>query len=261
MLKINDLTLIGGSAIYLKDFDIEVHQPTIEEIAHIGGEQVLYQSLSIFSFDSSPLEEYLSSLDLSNNELEILKLDIKPYDVFLFVLQVYTTQGYEEEAEYLMGITEKLFGLLFPSYKFNYNKEDNHLILAGKEDDDYIVIDRDLFDIIEDITDQIFLTDVFLAKSDTSNMSEEAKAIAEKMKKAEEKIKEMSDDEEGEDSQFALMISILGVSHHIDYLNSLTVYQLYNQFTRHNLKEQFEQVQRSAMFGGKQEVVNWYKKI
>ena len=44
-----------GSVIQLDDPVVKVHQPTLEDIALIGGEKKLFQSLNMFYIDSEPL--------------------------------------------------------------------------------------------------------------------------------------------------------------------------------------------------------------
>jgi hypothetical protein len=92
-------------------------------------------------------------------------------------------------------------------------------------------------------------------------MSEAARKIADKIATAEKKIKQ-ANGESQEDSQFARILSIMGMKNELDYLSNLTVYQLYNQFERFNLMTNYDQSMQASLAGASNvELVDWYKKI
>lgn len=261
MFKIDDLALMTGSVIQLDDPVVKVHQPTLEDIALIGGEKKLFQSLNMFYIDSEPLVQYIDSLeDIEEEDREQMKEEITPYDSLLFVLRIYSEPQHKRDFDSLIKLIQNVFHLMMPTYEFVFDTENKSMLLNDNEGSHSIVVDREFFMIMKNIATEVFLLDTFFKTDAESDMSEAAKKIAEKMAKAEEKLNK--DKEEESSSQFALIVSILGLQHPIDYLRSLTIYQIYDQFERFNLFNQYDQSMKAALAGASDvEMVNWYKKI
>lgn len=262
MYKVDELTLMTGTIINLEDPVVRIHQPTLEEIALIGGEKKLFQSLNMFYIDSAPLMQFIDTLeDINEEERDKLKEEVTPYDTLLFLLKVYAEPQYKEDFNSLLELIQNVFQMITPNYTFVFNVEEGSMLLKDNEDSHSIVVDREFFIKLKDISTQVFLLDTFFKEEEKKELSAAAQKIADKMAEAERRIQEEKAEEEV-DSQFALIISILGIHHPIDYLRSLTIYQIYDQFERFNLYNQYDQAMQAALAGASDvEMVNWYKKI
>ena len=261
MYKIDSLVLMTGQPIELKESAVKIQQPKLKEIALIG-ESKFFQSMNIFYIGPEPLAEFIQNLDtITEGEKKYLIESSTSYDNLLFLMQASSVGG-SADRFHVVEMTKTVFELIIPSHKFSFNAEGSVMLLMGRNMSDSIVVDRDLFLVLKDICVQIFLLHKFFSSEDKNKLSEAAQKIADRMAEAEEKIKNMNNEGQGDDSQFSRMLSILGMNKELDYLSNLTIYQLYNQFERFNLFTNYDQGLRASLAGAANvELVDWYKKI
>lgn len=260
MSKISDLILITGLDIELKNPSVRIHQPKLSEIALIG-EDNFFRSMNIFYIKPEPLIEFIQSLGtINDSEKEMWLESATPYDNLLFLIQ--TSLMGEEDKTQVTDLVKIAFKLMIPTHTFVYNEEANTMLLMADNKSHSIVVDGDLFLRLRNIAEQIFLLSKFFGEQDVKKLSPAAQKIADKMAASEKKIKRVNGEEDSENSQFARILSIMGVKYELDYLSNLTIYQLYNQFERYNLFLNYNQgVQASLAGASNVELVDWYKKI
>ena len=262
MYKVEDLTLITGDDILLKKPVVKIRQPSIKEIALIG-EGKFFRSLSIFEIDSKPLTDFINSIEeRSDEEKAVMVSAITDYDNLLFFMRSSFIGG-EQDKFKIVELTKTIFKLMMPEYNFVFNQETGvMLLMAQNEDSHSIVVDREFFGLIKDIARQIFLLDKFFGASEKTEMSAAAQKIADKMAESEKKIRKLKGENEDETSYFARILSIMGMERDLNYLSSLTVYQLNNQFERMNLFISYDQSVKASLAGAQNvEIIDWYKKI
>jgi hypothetical protein len=259
MYKVEELLLMTGGEILLKDPLVKIQQPTIKQIA-LKGESEFFRSMSIFYINSEPFIEFINQLEtLREDEKEILLKTITAYDNLLFMMQASTVDGTDKYK--VVELTQSAFDLLAPEYRFNFDPQKQEMSLISLEDSHSIVVDGELFMKIKSVAEQIFLLDKFFGEPQKEKLSPAAQKIADKIAKSERKIKEMNGEKE-EGSYFARILSIMGMHADLDYLSNLTVYQLHNQFERFNLFTNYNQNMRALLAGATNvELVDWYKKI
>lgn len=259
MYKVEELLLMTGGEILLKDPLVKIQQPTIKQIA-LKGENEFFRSMNIFYINPEPLIEFINQLEeLGEDEKEILLKTITAYDSLLFLMRASTAGGTDEYK--VVELAQSAFDLLTPGYKFNFDPQKQEMSLVSLKDSHSIVIDGELFMKIKSIARQIFLLDKFFESPEKEEMSPAAKKIADKIAESERKIKEMNGETE-EGSYFARILSIMGMHGDLDYLSNLTIYQLHNQFERFILFTNYNQSMRAALAGATNvEFVDWYKKI
>lgn len=259
MHKISELVLMSGLDIELDKPSVKIRQPKIKEIALIG-EDKFFSSMSIFYIKPEPLMDFIN---LSEEEKKIWIDSSTAYDNLLFLIQAIAL-GPGEEKEKLIESIRMAFKILVSTHTFHFNSERGIMLLNADDKSHSIVVDRDLFLKFKSIAEDIFLLKKFFGESDQSKkLSPAAQKIADKMALSEKKIKELKNDKNsGDNSQFARILSIMGMKHELDYLSNLTVYQLYNQFERFNLLLSYEQSVQATLAGASNvEIVDWYKKI
>lgn len=259
MYKVEELLLMTGGEILLKDPLVKIQQPTMKQIA-LKGESEFFRSMNIFYIRPEPLVEFINQLEtLGEDEKEILLETITAYDNLLFVMQASTVDGTDKYK--IVELTQSAFDLLIPEYRFNFDPQKKEMSLISLKDSHSIVVDGELFMKIKSVAEQIFLLDKFFGDSEKEELSPEAQKIADKIAESERKIKEMNGEKE-EGSYFARLLSIMGMHGDLDYLSNLTVYQLHNQFERFNLFTNYNQSVRASLAGATNvELVDWYKKI
>lgn len=259
MYKVEELLLMTGGEILLKDPLVKIQQPTMKQIA-LKGESEFFRSMNIFYIGPEPLVEFINQLEtLGEDEKETLLETITAYDNLLFVMQASTVDGTDKYK--VVELTQSAFDLLTPEYRFNFNPQKKEMSLISLKDSHSIVVDGELFMKIKSVAEQIFLLDRFFGDSEKEELSPAAQKIADKIAESERKIKEMNGEKE-EGSYFARLLSIMGMHGDLDYLSNLTVYQLHNQFERFNLFTNYNQSVRASLAGATNvELVDWYKKI
>ena len=259
MYKVEELLLMTGGEILLKDPLVKIQQPTMKQIA-LKGESEFFRSMNIFYIRPEPLVEFINQLEtLGEDEKEILLETITAYDNLLFLMQASTVDGADKYK--VVELTQSAFDLLTPEYRFNFDPQKQEMSLISLKDSHSIVVDGELFMKIKSVAEQIFLLDKFFGDSEKEELSPAAQKIADKIAESERKIKEMNGEKE-EGSYFARLLSIMGMHGDLDYLSNLTVYQLHNQFERFNLFTNYNQSVRASLAGATNvELVDWYKKI
>ena len=100
------------------------------------------------------------------------------------------------------------------------------------------------------------------AADNANDIANAAQKIADKRAESEKKIRKLKGENEDETSYFARILSIMGMERDLNYLSSLTVYQLNNQFERMNLFISYDQSVKASLAGAQNvEIIDWYKKI
>ena len=259
MYKVEELLLMTGEEILLKDPLVKIQQPTMKQIA-LKGESEFFRSMNIFYIGPEPLIEFINQLEtLGEDEKEIILETITAYDNLLFLMRASTAGGADEYK--VVELTQSAFDLLIPEYRFNFDPQKKEMSLISLKDSHSIVVDGELFMKIKSVAEQIFLLDKFFESSEKEELSPAAQKIADKIAEQERKIREINGENE-EGSYFARILSIMGMHGDLDYLSNLTVYQLQNQFERFNLFTHYNQNMKAALAGASNvELEDWYKKI
>lgn len=262
MYKVDDLTLITGGNIIINDPPVEIQQPSIKQISLVG-EREFFRSLNIFDIDSEPLVNFINGVEnIDAEEKELMIEAITEYDNLLFFMKS-SFIGEGQDQFQIVDMAKVVFNLIMPDYEFVFNQETGDMLLMNqKENSHSIVVDREFFDLLKDIANQIFLLDKFFGTSAQPEMSEGARRIAQKMEESEKKIRRMKGEEAEGTSYFARILSVMGLKKELEYLSSLTVYQLDNQFERMNLFVSYDQSLKAHLAGATNiEITDWYKKI
>lgn len=155
--------------------------------------------------------------------------------------------------------------LLFPEYRIDFLPNS---IMLSKQNEDQIerhLIDVNNFDSFKAILNEVFcLQQSSSADSKYNPSGPQAKALVQKFKKRQQKLAEMkSRGRKGNESVSLLskMISVLAVGQRksINSLLQYTVYQLFDEFQRFKLKQNFDIYVKAQLAGAQdlEEVKNW----
>jgi len=240
---LNDLLLLSGTDIPFPQAQITIHQPTIKEISYIG-EEALFAGCELLNFSKDKLSPE-DKINLENkSNFEILMSIMKDRNLAVQKNKVYA----------IMVLT-----LIFPDYKVSIESKQIALIKEEKKH----CLNDDNFEEFKNIISTMFCLKSH-NKDDYNVKSNKAKELAEKLKKGRAKAAQAK----GESQKIALLsryVSILAVGEYksFDTLLNYTVYQLFDEFERFELKQSFDMYTQAKMAGAKDldDIENWMKDI
>lgn len=253
---LDKLLLLSGNEIPFIQAQLTVHQPTLKEIAYIG-EESFFVGCEYLNFSKNKLKEQDKNHLGSFSSFEILMTMIKEDNE---VVKKYKT------------CMELVLLLLFPQYRIDFlpmsimiskldenEKRENHLI------------DQNNFEEFQNIIKQIFCFKEIM-KDDIDEKynpkGSQAQALVQKFKQRQKrlaKIKNQNKHQQLSTSIFSRYISILAVGEkkNINELFQYTVYQLFDEFHRFRMKQDFDLYAQAKLAGAKdlEEIENWMGEI
>ncbi len=250
---INDLLLLSGNDIPFIQAQITIHQPKIKQIAYIG-EENFYIGCEYLNFSKQNLNEQDKSRLNNLNDFEVLMTIMKNSDIVI------------KKNKTCMQL---VLLLLFPECQINFLPNSIMITkeIQGKKENH--LIDKDNFIQFKQILKNIFCLDGILkdAKNQYNPGGPQAKALVQKFKKRQKKLAELKKQKEKKQNVSILSkyISILSVGEKKDMNNLMqyTVYQLFDEFRRFQLKQQYDIYLQLKMAGAKDldEITNWMSDI
>jgi hypothetical protein len=243
---INDLLLLSGNDIPFQEAQVNIHQPTIKEIAYIG-EEAFFIGCELLNFS----KEVLSTEDKINLE------DKTNFEVFMSIMKDKKTLALQRNNT----CAKMVLTIIFPNY--NIMVEENQISLKNENEAHFI--NNNNFENFKEILVAMFCLKPKKNDSQSFNpVGEQAKKIAEKLNKGRAKAAEAK----GEKQKISILgryLSILAVGQSKNYNDLLqyTVYQLFDEFERFELKESYDIYLKAKLAGAKdlEEVDNWMKDI
>ena len=241
----NDLLFLSGNDIPFYSAQLVIHQPTIKEIAFIS-EEAFFMGCELINFskNSLPEKDKLNLEDKSN------------FDILIAILRERNAVMQRNK-----DCVEMVLALLFPDYTIKWNMKNIELKREGEGESHFI--NDENFEDFKKIFNQMFSfkkdeTQDYNPKGDLANQ------IAEKLRARHQKLAETKNENKKIDI-LSRYISILAVGEQKD-INSLlqyTVYQLFDEFERYQLKLGYDIYIEAKMAGAKdlKEVEDWMKDI
>lgn len=257
-MDIDKLTLVAGASIPVPQLKVNIHQPTIREIAVLG-EEKFYTSVGLFNISADSVVKALTSSPIKSEleRIELVKSMITTLSDFELLLQVLN-----EENDALLSF-ENILMLILPEYTFSFEER----IILGfnrKDPTQSITITEENYPVLKDIVQTIFCLKGGKTKEFNPG-NDKAKVIADKLEKAREKVRNLKGLSKEKTYILANYISSLGIgSNALNIINAvdLTVYQLFNQMERYGLYVQNDYALKAAMAGAKNvEMIDWLKNI
>jgi len=241
---LNDLLLLSGNDIPFAAAGIIIHQPTIKEIAYIG-EESFFTGCELLNFSKNILpEEDKNNLGEATN-----------FDILIAILREKNAVMQKNRNCVALVLT-----LLFPLYEVKIKNDS--IELHSKDSEEKFYINNNNFEDFKIILKEIFN---FKDKQSDYNPSDEmAKRIADKLKKRHQKLAAEKPDNKKIDI-LSRYVSILTVGQKKD-MNSLlnyTIYQLFDEMKRYELKSGYDIYVQAKMAGAQdlKEVEDWMKDI
>lgn len=236
------LALMCGTDIPVPECTLFIHQPRIKEIALIG-EQDFFTGIQCLCLNKSMLSKDESLLANASN------------------FQIFMTIMTEKEAADKKASVQQVCTLLFPDRKVMFTPRS--MILSGGNSPS-VTIDNDNFEYLQSAIGEIFcMRSGSVSQNSFNPVDARAKAIAEKLMRGRQRVAAQKG--ETQSSIFAQYLSTLTIALHIplQYLNDLTMYQLYDLVERYALYVNWDLDIRSRLAGGSPDSKpdNWMKNI
>ena len=234
----NNLLLLSGNDIPFEQAKIVIHQPKIKEIAFIG-QKVFFTGCQYLNFSKNKL----------NQEDRIRLENFNDFEVLMTIIRNKNNN---------VGIwIQMILFLLFPEYKVAILPNS---FLLSKDNQQYI-IDQNNFIQFKNIVNKIFCLQELLGKSKYNPKGPQARAIVQKLQQRHKKLAQLKGKNGQQVNIISLYISILSVGEHKD-MNTLlnyTIYQLFDQFRRFRMKEEYDLYTQAKMAGAKDldDVKHW----
>lgn len=251
MYKIDKLTLISGIDIPIPELKVNIHQPTIREIAYIG-EKSFYLSAQALIMT---VENFL----ISNGESFSPEDKVALSNMSNFQL-IMTMVG----SDPLMRVNLlTLLTLLFPRCLIEL--EERFIMLIDSETKQTTLIDDNNFSVLQEIVTIVLCLNSSTTKEEFNPQGDRAAEIAEKIKRGRAKVAALNGEANKEANFLSKYISSLGIGTNtlnIKDVLDLTLYQLFDQMERFGLREAYNMSIQAKMAGAKEvEDVEWLKDI
>jgi hypothetical protein len=218
---LNDLLLLSGNDIPLEKISLLLHPPTIKEIALIG-EKNFFSGCELLRFT----KDSISSKDKINLE------NLSNFEIIMSIMREKNPAMQMQRTCVLMVLS-----LLFPNYQVQIdNKNIRDPKILFKQNELEFSLNKDNYDNFVSALNEILCLGG--SDSDYNPSGNLAKQIADKLKDRHAKIAELK----GEDSQkiaiLSRYVSILAIGENKDMnaLMNYTIYQLFDEFKRYQLK-------------------------
>lgn len=232
----NDLLLLSGNDIPFVEAQVTIHQPTLKEIAYIG-EECFFTGYQMLKVNKNNIRtEGKNNLD-----------DLTNFDILIAILRERNAVMQKNRNCVFMVLS-----LLFPSYAITINKEG--IVLKKENNEEKYIIDKVNFNIFQKILFKMFAFDEKEDSTEEFNPDGDMAArIADKIRKRHEKLAKIKTDSVKKIdiiSRYASTLAI-GLQLNLTDIMNYTVYQLFDQEKRLQLKTQYDITIQARLAGAK----------
>lgn len=245
---LDKLLLLSGNDIPFAEAQLTVHNPTLKEIAYIGEEAFFtgYQMLGI-SKELLPDEDKVNLEILSN------------FDILIAILKERNAVMQKNRNCVLM-----ILALLFPTCTITFDKDS--IVFTENDNNTKHILNKENFNKFQTIVKQMFSfgQDEEGVQSEFNPEGELSKRIADKLRKRHQRLAEEKNTNEQLDilGRYSSVISV-GFNLPITAVMDYTVYQLFDQIKRYELKQAYDINIQSRLAGAKdiKDPEDWMKSI
>ena len=215
---VNDLLLLSGNDIPFIEAQVSIHQPTIKEVAYIG-EECFFTGYQMLKVNKNNI----------NTEGKISLDDITNFDILIAILKERNAVMQKNR-----NCIQMVLMLLFPEYEIILKKD---VIILKKENEEEHFLNSNNFEEFQNILRQMF------SFGDTSGVPQDfnpdgpmAARIAEKLKKRHQTLAEKNSNDNFDIIGRYISVLSVGLSIDIKTFMDYTIYQLFDQIKRYELK-------------------------
>lgn len=241
---INDLLLLSGNDIPFIPAQITIHQPTLKEIAYLG-EETFFTGVQLLKFSKNILSEE-DKVHLENKS---------NFDILIAILREQNAVMQKNR-----NCVQMVLALIFPDYQITFEEK---CIKIKKEKEEH-KIDNSNYEEFKSIISSIFSFGKGEASNSDFNPSGDlAKKIADKLKHRHQHLAEMKPAQKIDILSRYVSILSVGQKKDMNALFNYTIYQLFDEFKRYELKVGHDIYVQAKMAGAKdlKEVEDWMQDI
>ena len=242
---VNDLLLLSGNDIPFIEAGVTIHQPSIKEIAYIG-EEAFFTGCELLNFSKNilPEEDKMNLEDKTN------------FDILIAILREPNAVMQKNR-----NCVNMVLALIFPEYYIAFTNNGIQLKKENEQDSHYI--NNENFEIFKQIVNQMFNYSKE-SSTDYNPAGERARQIAEKLKQRQKKLAEVKNQKNKIDiiSRYMSILTVGQQKNMRDFLE-YTIYQLFDEFQRFELKMGYDIYIQAKMAGAKdlKDVEDWMQDI
>lgn len=218
---IDNLLLLSGNDLPFPEAAITIHHPTLREIAYVGEDNFFngYQLLNIS-------KNLLTDEDKSNLD------DLTNFDILIAILKERNAVMQKNR-----NCIQMVLMLLFPEYEITFTKK---AIILKKENEESS-LNSNNFEEFQDILKQMFsFGDTNGVPQDFNPDGPMAARIAEKLKKRHQVLAEKNPNDNFDIIGRYVSVISTGLSIDINSVMNYTIYQLFDQIKRYELKTSYD---------------------
>ena len=215
----NDLLLLSGNDIPIEEVHLLLHPPTIKEISYIG-EEAFFGGCEFLKFNKNKLNTE------DRNRLE----NISNFEILMSIMREKNPSVQKTKNDATM-----VLALLFPTYEVQI--DEINMIIKFKQNDNEFYLNKDNYDYFIKILNEVLCLGGGANESDYNPSGNLASQIADKLRDRHNKLAARNKDNQ-KVAILSRYVSILAVGENKD-MNSLlnyTIYQLFDEFKRFQLK-------------------------
>ena len=223
---------LSGNPVLIKELNIAITPPTINNIVMFGEDDFLFSSQLIAHID-----EFILEIKRGNSELDFFS----DFQLLMTLIR---------EDKMIKNMIINYFDFIFPDYKIQFNDNDIVFFIEIEEDKKQMVsrITPFSFDVLRDTIDNLFIIQPIEDEIEYNPANEAARKIAEQIKAGRKKTAQIKGEKNKDQSLFAQMASSLSIGLQMD-LNiffQYTPFQLYDLYRRFFLKQSYDLYQKVA---------------
>ena len=241
---LTNFMLLSGNDIPFPEARIMIHQPRLKEIALIG-EQKFFLGCGLLNFSKELLDKS-DKVDLSN---------IDDFDILMKIM-ISGINEIDKESKEAVNASFLVLTLLFPNYEINFLMDKG---IELKRDNMCSYINSANFVIFKKLLSKIFGLSRFEGDKEFNPSGNFSKKIVEKLKKRHQQLAEIKGSKKQD--VFGRYISILavGLGKSFETLFQYTIYQLYDEIQRFNLKRAYDAYFKAKLAGAQdlEDVQDW----
>jgi len=242
----NDLLLLSGNDIPIEEIHLLLHPPTIKEISYIG-EDAFFGGCEFLKFNKNKL----NTEDRSRLE------NISNFEILMSIMREKNPSVQRTKSFALM-----VLALLFPTYEIQIDEE--NMLIKFKQNEEEFYLNKNNYDFFIKTLNEVLCLGGGANDSDYNPSGTLASQIADKLRDRHNKLAEKN--KSGQKvAILSRYVSILAVGENKD-MNSLlnyTIYQLFDEFKRFQLKLAWDIHIKAQLAGAKdlEEVEDWMDDI
>lgn len=215
----NDLLFLSGNDIPIEEVHLLLHPPTIKEISYIG-EEAFFGGCEFLKFNKNKLNTE------DRNRLE----NISNFEILMSIMREKNPSVQKTKNDATM-----VLALLFPTYEVQIDEK--NMIIKFKQNDNEFYLNKDNYDYFIKVLNEVLCLGGGANDSDYNPSGNLASQIADKLRDRHNKLAARNKDNQ-KVAILSRYVSILAVGENKD-MNSLlnyTIYQLFDEFKRFQLK-------------------------